>query len=248
MKYIVMLGDGMADRPLAGLGGKTPLEAAEKPNMDMLARKGSCGMVRTIPEGMPPQSDSANLAVMGYDPRVYYSGRSPLEAVSMGVKLNREDVAIRCNLASISNEDEYCQRTMLDHSSGEISTGESRELIAYLGERLKYHGVELYPGISYRHCLVIRNAKPGARLTPPHDILGQRVGKYLPGGEHGDMLREIMFRSYELLRDHPINIARMQRGELPANTCWFWGEGTKPALTPFKELYGLNGAAKRCRW
>lgn len=242
MKYIVMLGDGMADRPIPALGGRTPLEAAYKPNMDALARRGSCGMARTVPEGMPPQSDSANLAVLGYDPQVYYSGRSPLEAVSMGVELNRGDVAIRCNLVTLSEEEErYEQRTMLDYSAGEISTEEARELIAYLAQRLLPEGCGLHPGISYRHCFVIKDTPAGASLTPPHDITGRCIGGYLPGGLHGEMLYDIMRRSYDLLKEHPINAARRARGEKPANSCWFWGEGTRPALAPFEEVYGLKG-------
>jgi len=241
MKYIVVLGDGMADRPIPALGGKTPLEAAAKPHMDAIARKGLCGMVKTIPEGMPPGSDVANLSVMGYAPKIYYSGRSPLEAVSMGVDLHPEDVAIRCNLVCVSDEAEYEDKTMVDYSSDEISTEEARELVAFIKENLDEEDLQLFPGISYRHCLVLRNNSLGTDLTPPHDITMQPVRGKLPKGRNGARLEAYIRRSHELLKDHPVNLARIAKGEKPANSCWFWGEGTKPALSAFEELYGVKG-------
>ncbi len=241
MKYIVVLGDGMADRPLASLGGRTPLETAVKPNMDFLAKNGAAGMAHMIPKGMPLGSDVANMSVMGYAPSKYYSGRSPLEAVSMGVKLLPDDVAMRCNLVSVSDEAEYADKTMIDYSSEEITTEEAAELIRYLSERLDESDMRLHAGISYRHCLVLNNARLGTKLTPPHDITGKPVKDFLPAGENGTRLYEYMKRSYELLKDHPVNKSRVERGLLPANSCWFWGEGTKPAFDSFKELYGLNG-------
>lgn len=241
MKYIVLLCDGMADRPIQELGNRTPMEAAYKPNMDTLARRGVCGTASTIPQGMRPQSDIANLAVMGYDPAIYYRGRSPLEAVSMGIDLGPNDIAIRCNISTVSDEPDYLDKTMVDYSSDEIPTEEGRELVQYIADHLNTEDMRLYPGISYRHCLVIRNAEVGTDLTPPHDITGKPVRGCLPRGRYGERLTDFILRSHELLKDHPINLARMARGENPANTCWFWGEGTKPALVPFRELYGLKG-------
>ena len=241
MKYIVMLGDGMADYSLEELGGKTPLQAAVKPNMDYLAQHGTVGMVKTVPDGMPPQSDTANLSVMGYDPLVYYTGRSPLEAVSMGIELGAADLAFRCNLVCISEEDNYEDATMIDYSSDEISTEESTVLINDLNEVFKTAKLNLYPGISYRHCLVLKDEQPGAKLTPPHDITGKPVREYLPAGAHSEVLYDIMRRSHEILKNHPVNIARKEKGLRPANSCWFWGEGTKPAVSPFYEKYGVKG-------
>lgn len=242
MKYIVMLGDGMADDPIGALGGQTPLEAAHKPHMDFLAQHGAVGMARTIPEGMPPGSDAANMSVLGYPPALYYTGRSPLEAVSMGIDMAPSDLAIRCNLACVSDEDDYADKTMLDYSSGEIETEEARELLLFLAERFNGDGLFLYPGISYRHCLLLKNAGTGTELTPPHDITGKPVRDYLPKGRYGERLYALMRESHALLKEHPINKARVARGELPANTCWFWGEGTKPAFKPFSEIYGKKAA------
>ena len=245
MKYIVVLGDGMADRPFAGLDGKTPLEAAYKPNMDRMAREGLCGLTKTVPDGMKPGSDTANLSVLGYDPRTCYTGRSPLEAVSMGIDLLPTDVAYRCNLVTLSDEPDYADKTMVDYSSDEISTEEARELVAYLGNTLfrepEFAGLALYPGISYRHCLVLSNGQTGAELTPPHDFTGKPVAGRLPSGVNGALLLSLMERSYELLKDHPVNLARVAAGKHPANSCWIWGEGTRPALRPFREEYGVSG-------
>lgn len=241
MKYIVMLGDGMADYPIDELSGMTPLGASKKPFMDGLARKGRTGMVRTVPEGMPPQSDTANLSVMGYAPKVYYTGRSPLEAVSMGVELGEKDVAMRCNLVTVSDAENYEDADMLDYSADEITTEEARVLIEFLAEHFAKDGIDLYAGISYRHCFVLRNSHTGAVLTPPHDISLKPIKEFLPKGEHAELLFGIMKKSYELLKDHPVNIDRVKRGLRPANSCWFWGEGTKPALMSFEEKYGVKG-------
>ena len=241
MKYIVLLCDGMADRPIPQLGNKTPMEVARKPNMDALASRGVCGTARTIPEGMHPQSDIANLAVMGYDPAIYYRGRSPLEAVSMGIDLGPNDIAIRCNISTVSDEEDYNDKTMIDYSSDEISTEEATELVEYVAQHLNTDDMKLYTGISYRHCLVIKDAQVGTDLTPPHDITGKPVRGCLPKGRYGERLTKFMVESHELLKNHPVNLARIAKGENPANTCWFWGEGTKPALAPFEELYGLKG-------
>ena len=243
MKYIVMLGDGMADYPVPELEGKTPLEVANKPNMDYLAAHGAVGKCKTVPEGMPPGSDTANLSVMGYDPEVYYTGRSPLEAVSMGIDLKSDDIALRCNLVSLGGEGDYENLTMKDYSAGEISTAESTELINYLAEHLNTESIQLYPGISYRHCLVMNKAEIGTKLTPPHDITGKPVKEYLPDGRYGEILLDLMKRSRELLRDHPVNVKRREMGKNTADSCWFWGEGTRPALDSFEKLYGVKGSA-----
>ena len=240
MKYIVMLGDGMADRPIPSLGNRTPLQAAYKPYMDYVAAHGACGMTRMVPKGMPPQSDTANLAVMGYDPEVYYRGRSPLEAVSMGVELAPTDIAIRCNILTLSDEPDYLDRTMIDYSAGEISNEEGKALVEYLAERMNTEQLELHAGISYRHCLVIHNAELGTDLTPPHDITGKPIRNCMPAGRYGQLLSDFMVRSSELLRDHPINRRRIAEGKNPANSCWFWGEGTRPELVPFQKLYGVK--------
>ncbi|MEM1486355.1 cofactor-independent phosphoglycerate mutase [Oscillospiraceae bacterium PP1C4] len=241
MKYIVMLGDGMADYPVEELGNKTPLEAAVKPNMDDLARHGTVGMVKTVPEGMPPGSDTANLSAMGYDPKIYYSGRSPLEAVSMGIHLEADDVTFRCNLVTLSDAENYEDATMLDYSADEISTAESTELINYLNEQFKTETITLHPGISYRHCLVLNHAKTGSDCTPPHDISLKPIKEHLPKGHNSELLLDMMKRSRELLREHPVNKARIARGLRPATSCWFWGEGTKPALSSFEEKFGVKG-------
>lgn len=242
MKSIVFLGDGMADEPFAPLEGHTPLDVANHPNMDYMASHGRFGLARTVPLGMPPGSDTANLSVFGYDPKIYYSGRSPLEAASMGISLQGEDVTYRCNLVTLSEAASLEDATMVDYSSGEITSAESAELIAFLKPHLEAAGRELYAGISYRHCLVLRSAADGTELTPPHDISGKPIRDHLPGGTNGELLLSLIRRSYELLRDHPVNKARVARGLNPATACWFWGEGRKPALGKFREIYGLDGA------
>ena len=242
MKLAVILGDGMADWPVDALGGKTPLDVANHPYMDKLAQDGEYGLVKTVPEGMKPGSDTANLSVFGYDPRRYYSGRSPLEAASLGIPLVETDVTYRCNLVTLSGEENIADTTMVDYSAGEISTEEARELILFLDERLSSEGVRLYPGFSYRHCLVMNNADTGAELTPPHDFSGKPVASRLPSGTNAELLMHWMATAYRLLKDHPVNIARVAAGKNPANAIWFWGEGRKPALAPFFEKTGLKGA------
>ena len=249
MKYIVILCDGMADEPLEKLGGKTPLEAARTPNMDRLAKCAEIGMVRTVPEGMAPGSDTANLSVIGYDPEKYYSGRSPLEALSIGAEMGEHDVSFRCNLVTLSEEEEqYEDRTILDHSSGEISTEDAAVLIQALkdefargsaDERPCYsEGYTFYAGTSYRHLLIQNNGKV-SELTAPHDILTRRIGEYLPSDP---VLRDMMVRSYDILKDHPINVRRREEGKNPANSAWFWGAGTRPALSSFEKKNGVKGA------
>lgn len=239
MKYIVILCDGMADEPLEELGGRTPLEAARTENMDRLARSSEIGMVQTVPDGMAPGSDTANLSVIGYDPRKYYTGRSPLEALSIGAPMEPSDVSFRCNLVTLSEEEtDYEDRHILDHSSGEISTEEAAELIRALGEGLKKDGYTFYVGTSYRHLLIQKNGTV-VELTAPHDILTKRIGEYLP---EDDVLREMMVKSYDILKDHPINVKRRAEGKNPANSAWFWGAGTRPMLTSFEEKNGVRGA------
>ncbi len=239
MKYIVILCDGMADEPLEGLGGKTPLEAAQTKNMDRLAEKAEIGMVCTVPEDMAPGSDTANLSVIGYDPKKYYSGRSPLEALSIGAEMDEKDVSFRCNLVTLTEEqDRYEDRVILDHSSGEISTKEAADLLEALREGLKREGYTFYAGTSYRHLLIQKEGKV-VDLTAPHDILTKRIGEYLP---EDPVLRDMVVRSYDILKDHPINVRRRKEGKNPANSAWFWGAGTRPALTSFEEKNGVKGA------
>lgn len=241
MKYVVFLGDGMADVPVPELNGKTPLDAANHPTMDMLAQNGMFGMVRTVPEGMKPGSDTANLAVFGYDPKIYYSGRSPLEAASIGIELAAEDVAYRCNLVTLSDAPSIDEATMVDYSAGEISSEEARALVDTINDRFATDAVRLYPGVSYRQCFVMRRAETGARLTPPHDLSRQCVRGRLPEGQNAALLREMMEYAYRTLRDHPVNAARVQAGKRPANAIWFWGEGRRPALRPFFGMRGVRG-------
>ncbi|MBC5688475.1 cofactor-independent phosphoglycerate mutase [Mediterraneibacter sp. NSJ-55] len=239
MKYIIVLCDGMADEPLEKLGGETPLEAAVTVNMDRLARDAEIGMVRTVPEGMAPGSDTANLSVIGYDPKKYYTGRSPLEALSVGVDMTPSDVSFRCNLVTLSEEgDIYEERRILDHSSGEITTQEAAILLNALKEGLKKDGYAFYVGTSYRHLLVWKNGKV-RELTAPHDILTKRIGDYLPSDP---VLREMMEKSYAILKDHPVNQARKEKGLNPANSAWFWGAGTRPVLTSFEKKNRVKGA------
>lgn len=243
MKYVVFLGDGMADTPIEALGGKTPLAVAKKENIDSLAPKSEIGLAKTVPDGMKPGSDTANLAVMGYDPKICYSGRSPLEALSMGLTLSETDIAVRCNLVTLSSEEEhYADKRMIDYSAGEISTEEARELILYLEEHLGDERVSFHPGISYRHCLIVHDAKVGSELTPPHDITGKSIKRYLPSGLLGELFLDLQMKSYDLLKDHPINQKRVLEGKNPANSIWLWGEGTKPALPDFYQKNGIRGA------
>lgn len=242
MKYIVVLGDGMADYPIPALDGKTPLAVAQKPNIDRMCRQGELGLVRTVPAGMKPGSDVANLSVMGYAPDRFYTGRSPLEALSMGIDLASDDVAIRCNLVTLSDAPNYADKVMVDYSAGEISSEEAAQLIACVEEHLHADDLHFYPGISYRHCTVLSHAQTGTDFTPPHDISDRVIGSYLPKGRYGARMLELMQRSYEILRDHPVNRARIAAGKHPANSIWLWGEGTRPALEDFHSRFGLRGA------
>ena len=238
MKYIVVLGDGMADEPIEALGGKTPLTYAKTPNLDRLSKLSEVGMVHTIPDGMSPGSDTANLSVMGYDPKKYYSGRSPLEALSIGVPMKDTDIAIRCNIVTVSEEEEaFEEKTIIDHSSSEISTEDCAVLLHEVEKVLADEIYQFYVGTSYRHCL-IWNQGSVVELTPPHDVLGQKIAPHLP---KEDTLREMMKKSYDILVNHPINIERKKQGLNPANCCWFWGAGTKPMLSSFEEKTGKKG-------
>lgn len=228
----------MADEPIPVLGEKTPLQVAKKPGMDALANKGEVGLTCMVPEGMAPGSDTANLSVMGYDPKIYYTGRSPLEALSIGVDMAGVDVSFRCNVVTLSEEeDAYEDKTIIDHSSGEISTEDAAVLIEALKEGLKKDGYEFYVGTSYRHLLLNKDGKV-VELTPPHDILTKRIGDYLPTDE---VLREMMKKSYDILLNHPINVKRKEQGLNPANSAWFWGAGTRPALQSFEKKTGKRG-------
>lgn len=239
MKYIIVLGDGMADEPLGELGGLTPLAYAKTPYMDQIAKKAEIGLVRTVPEGMKPGSDTANLAVLGYDPRTYYTGRSSLEALSIGVDMEKDDIAIRCNLVTLSDDSlPYNEKTIVDHSSSEISTEDAAVLLDAVREVLEDETYQFYLGTSYRHCTIWKGGKV-AELTPPHDILGKVIGGYLP---EDDILRRKMEQSYEILNRHPLNEERAKKGLNKANSIWFWGAGTKPALDSFEEKFGKKGA------
>lgn len=238
MKYVVVLGDGMADEPIDSLGGKTILEAADTPMMDELSKKSQIGLVKTIPEGMKPGSDTANLSVMGYDPKKYYTGRSPLEALSIGVPMKDTDIAIRCNIVTLSEEDvPYAERTMIDHSSSEISTEECAILLDAVKKELDCEEFKYYLGTSYRHCTVWDKGSV-VELTPPHDILGRKISEYLPTEEK---LLRMQEKSFEILNNHPVNIERAKKGLHKANSIWFWGAGTKPILTSFEEQNHKKG-------
>lgn len=243
MKYLVMLCDGMADEPNEALGNSTPMEKANKPCMDSLAAKAEVGIVKTVAEGLKPGSDVANLSVLGYEPAVYYSGRSPLEAASIGIDLKDTDVTLRCNLVTLSDEEDYEKKTILDYCADDISSEEAKILIEYIQEKLGNDKFRFYPGVSYRHCLVWSNGNPHPGvLTPPHDITGKVITDYIPKGEAVDELYDLMKKSYDLLKDHPVNKARIARGKRPANSIWLWGEGTKPLLDNFSEKFGKKGS------
>ena len=238
MKYVVVLGDGMADEPLETLGGKTPLAFAKTPVMDLLAKNGEIGMARTVPEGMSPGSDTANLSIMGYDPQIYYSGRSPLEALNIGVSMEDGDVAIRANLVTLSEEEEsYEERHLLDHSADEICTEDAASLLAAVKEELENTEFRFYTGTSYRHCLIWKEGKV-VPLTPPHDIRGREIREYLPEEE---LLLAMQKESYKILVNHPINQKRREKGLNPANSLWFWGAGTKPSLSSFEGKFHKKG-------
>lgn len=243
MKYVVLLCDGMADYPVEELGGKTPMQAADKPCMEMLAKKSLVGLVKTVADNMKPGSDVANLSVMGYDPEVYYTGRSPLEAGSIGIDMKPADVSFRCNLVTLSDEENYADKTILDYCADDISTEEAKILVDYLAERFNNEEFCFYSGVSYRHCLIWNGGTLDVgTLTPPHDITGKLIQKYIPTHAHAAKLYDMMVRSYDLLKDHPVNKAREARGQRPANSIWLWGEGVRAELTAFKEKYGLTGS------
>jgi len=242
MKYVVFLGDGMADYPYEKLDGKTPLELAKKPNIDEISKNGIMGLCKTVDDSLSPGSDVANLSVLGYDPLIYYSGRSPLEALSIGVELKETDVTFRANLVTLSDEENYEDKTMVDYSSDEITTAESAVLIDYLKENLKVEGYSFHCGISYRHLMVCDGGSTDITLTPPHDISDKVVTEYMPKGDNADVILEIMKKSHELLKEHPINKKRVEAGKHPANSLWIWGEGKKPKLDNFYEKFGLKGS------
>lgn len=238
MKYVVILGDGMADEPLAELNGRTPLEVAETPFLDELSKKSELGLSHTIPEGMKPGSDTANLAVLGYNPKDYYTGRSPLEALSIGVPMKDTDIALRTNIVTLSDDDvPFEEKTILDHSSGEISTEDAAILLKAVKEELQNETYQFYVGTSYRHLLIWDQGQV-VDLAQPHDHLGQKIGPFLP---EDPTLRKMMIRSYEILKNHPLNQARIAAGKNPANCFWFWGAGTKPILSSFEEKTGKKG-------
>lgn len=243
MKYAVLLCDGMADLPREDLVGKTPMGTANKPNMDRLAKVSEVGLVKTVIDSLKPGSDVANLSVLGYDPSVYYSGRSPLEAGSIGINMKPTDVSFRCNLVTLSDEPDYKDKTMVDYCSGDISSEEAAELIAFIQEKMGNEEFSFYSGVSYRHCLIWdKGTLDVGVLTPPHDITGRKITEYLGVNENGRKLLDMMIRSYELLKDHPVNKKREEKGLRPANSIWLWGEGVRKDLTPFEEKYGLKGA------
>ncbi|MBQ7822037.1 MAG: cofactor-independent phosphoglycerate mutase [Clostridia bacterium] len=241
MKYLILVCDGMADYPIEELGGLTPMEKADKPFMDKLAKVSICGTVSNVPDGMVPESDTANIAIMSYDPKIYSKGRSPLEAVSMGLHMDDDDTAYRCNLVTISEEDcDYDERTMLDHSADEITTAEADELIKALEAHFGKDGLHFYTGVSYRHCMIVKNGIEKYNFMRPHDILTQKITNYLPKDKDGEMFYKMMRESYDILEDHPVNVARRERGLRPANSAWFWSPGRRPSLPVFKEKWGLD--------
>ncbi|MBR7133694.1 MAG: cofactor-independent phosphoglycerate mutase [Clostridia bacterium] len=243
MKYMVLLCDGMSDRPNAALGGKTPMECAKKPLMDSLAKTAELGMCRTVADGLKPGSDVANLSVMGYDPLVCYTGRSPLEAASIGVDLKDTDVALRCNIVTLSDEENYSDKTMVDYCAGDISTKEAHEIIKTVEEELGNEIYRFYGGVSYRHCLVVDNGTTDlGTMTPPHDISGRVIGEYLSDSKNAKPLIELMKKSYDILKNHPVNLARRAKGLNEANSIWLWGEGKKPQLESFEAKNGVKAA------
>lgn len=243
MKYAIVLYDGMADYPVPALGGKTPMMVADKPIFDSLARRAEVGLVKTVADGLKPASDIANLSVLGYDPKTYYTGRSPLEAVSMGIKMADTDIALRCNLVTLSGEDDYAAKTMLDYSGGDISTAEAAELINSVQEHFGSDVFRFYSGVSYRHCLIEHNGTLDlGNMTAPHDISGRVIGEYLSTSGNAAPLIKMMRESFNFLKDHPVNRARQAAGKLPANSIWLWGEGKRPSLPSFEETYGLKGS------
>lgn len=243
MKYAVVLYDGMADYPVPALGGKTPMMCAKKPLFDSLAKKGEVGLVKTVDDTLKPGSDVANMSVMGFDPLKYYTGRSPLEAVSIGVKLLDDDVTLRCNIVTLSDEENYEDKTMVDYSAGDISTAEAAEIIKTVQEVFGNEKYTYYSGVSYRHCLTVHKGTTDlGEMTPPHDISDRVIGPYLSKSENAAELIAMMKKSYDVLKNHPINLKRIAEGKRPANSIWLWGEGNKPILPSFESLYGLKGS------
>lgn len=243
MKYVVLLCDGMADTPCPALNGQTPMEAAHKPNMDALAAKAEVGRVRTVPDGLAPGSDVANLAVMGYDTRECYTGRSPLEAANIGVELADDDVAFRCNLVTLSDEENYTGKTILDYCAGDIHTADADPIIRTIQEQLGGGDFDFYTGTAYRHCMVWHDGKTGlGKITPPHDITGKKIAGYLPSHPDAAPILDLMRRSVDILRDHPVNRQRIEKGLPPANAIWLWGQGKRPQLQNFLERFGLKGS------
>jgi 2,3-bisphosphoglycerate-independent phosphoglycerate mutase len=242
MKYLILVTDGAGDEKIDSLGKKTPLEAAYMKNINTLAAKGIVGMVNTIPEGMSPGSDAANLSVMGYDPKKYHTGRSPLEAASMGIDMSDTDVAFRCNIVTLKGDGLYEDKIIIDHSSGDISTEEADVLIKAINKAFGNDKIQFYTGFSYRHAMIIHNGKTDYDLTPPHDILDRRIGEYLPKGDGADVIEKMMRDSYKILSSHPINLDRVNRGLNPANSIWIWGQGRKPALPLLFDKYHVRGA------
>jgi 2,3-bisphosphoglycerate-independent phosphoglycerate mutase len=244
MKYLVLIPDGMADEKVEALSGRTPMEAANKPTMNALAKKSMIGTVSNVPTGMVPESDTANMAILSFDPKVYSKGRSPLEAVSMGIEMQPDETAYRCNVVTLSDEGEaYEDKIIIDHSADEITTAEADELIKALQAKLGNELRRFYTGVSYRHCLIRKNGNDKYPFMRPHDILGKRIGEYLPRVEDGgEEFLNLMKESFEILNHHPVNEARRARGLKPANSAWFWSPGKKPQLPNFKEKWGLNAA------
>jgi 2,3-bisphosphoglycerate-independent phosphoglycerate mutase len=242
MKYIVMIGDGMADRPLKELNGKTPLQSAATPNMDRLAREGIIGKIRTIPAGCHPGSDIANLNILGYNPQEFYSGRAPLEAASIGISMKEDDVAYRCNLVTLKYNKDKTKAVMDDYSSGHISTDEAEKLVLDINQMVGNKEISFYPGVSYRHIMLWSSGETKIECTPPHDITGKEISDYLPVGNGEDMLRELMLKSAGILENHPVNKERIKKGAKPANSIWLWGQGKKLGLPTFKQKYALDGA------
>lgn len=244
MKYLVLVPDGMADEKIDVLGNLSPMEKANKPYMDMLAKKAFVGTASNVPEGMIPESDTANMAILSFNPKVYSKGRSPLEALSMGLDMAEDDVAIRCNIITVSeDQDNYEDRILLDNSADEISTEEADQLVKAINEHLSSDIRHLYTGMSYKHCFMWKTDKDRYNFTRPHDIINKRIGEYLPKESDGgaDFLA-VMKASYDILKDHPVNIARKARGLKPGNSIWLWGPGKKPQLPSFKEKWGLNAS------
>lgn len=241
MKYVILQGDGMPDHKLAELDGRTPLEVADTPNLDYISKKADLfGMVKTIPDSLPPGSDVGNLTVLGYDPMKYYTGRSPLEAASIGVELQPTDVTLRCNLVTLSNENG--SEVMKDYSAGHITTEEAHELIKDIKKRLDGNGFEFHPGISYRHLLVWNKGNKEVKTTPPHDISSKEINSHLPKGKGSELLLELMHKSKDIFRDHPVNKKRVDEGNNPVTSIWLWGQGVAPKMPSYDELYGLSGS------